>query len=243
MFGALGTGWAYAPKPRGLPVWLLVIGLQLLVFGGLRAAFRTHPLLDTDSTHARLGLVVLGMGYLFAALSVIRTNYGAYAAFLFVLFRGLEGAAVIRFYRKVVFAFRNRRTPNGANATAFVTYHLLVFFLAVVGFGLLLAGLAPATAAEAGVSVADPRLLYTAVTFSLSMLGVYWRLTPTGDTVDWIVVVGFGLSIAGAELFNYASLGTEVALTLVGIAAYSAGFWLLVACWQLGVVPTTQNGS
>lgn len=239
----LQTGWLYDTKPGGLPIWLLIVGLQLLILGGLRKVAKQHPVLGSGSANGRLGLVVLGMGYLFAALSVIQTNYGAYAAFLFVLFRGLEGAAAVRFYRKVLFVVRQRRMPSGTGAAGFVTHRLLVFFLSVVSLGLLVSALAPATVERAGFSVANPRGVYTVTTFSMAMLGVYWRFTPVQSDFNWLVILGFGLSVAGAELFNYAALGTEVVMTVVGSVAYSAGFWLLVVCWSLGLVRTTPQGS
>ncbi|MFB6196270.1 MAG: hypothetical protein ABEI80_08855 [Haloplanus sp.] len=238
----LQTGWLYAAKPRGLPIWLLVVGLQLLILGGLWKVYRQHPGFGGSKT-GRLSLLALGGGYLFSALSVIRTDYGAYAAFLFLLFRGLEGAAAVRFYRKVTFVLRNRRTPSGSNVSSFVTRRLLVFFFGVVGVGLLVSALAPGAVERAGFSVANPRGLYTAVTFSFAMLGVYWRLAPVRDDYNWLVLIGFGFSVAGAELFNYAALATEVALSFAGGVAYAVGFWALVGCWQLGLVRTTPSGS
>lgn len=239
----LQTGLLYESRPPGLPIWLLVVGLQLLIFGGLRKVSRKSLGSVTASARGRLGLILLGSGYLFAALSVIQTHYGSYAAFLFVLFRGLEGAATVRFYRKVVFVLHNRRLPGGTGAASFVTHRLLVFFFTIVGTGLLVAAIAPGAAEQAGFSVANPRGVYTVTTFSLAVLGVYWRLSPVQSDYNWLVVAGFSLSIAGAELFNYATLGAELALTVAGGIAYTAGFWLLIACWALGLVPTTPQGS
>jgi len=234
----LQTGLLYETRPPGLPIWLLVVGLQLLIFGGLRKASRGRLGAVTASPRGRLGLVLIGSGYLFAALSVIQTNYGPYAAFLFVLFRGLEGAATVRFYRKVEFVVNNRRLPSGAGMATFVTHRLLVFFFTIVGAGLLVMAIAPGAAERAGFSVANPQGVYTVTTFSLALLGVYWRLSPVQSDYNWLVIAGFGLSIAGAELFNYATVGTELALTVAGGVAYVAGFWLLIACWALGLVPT-----
>lgn len=239
----LQTGWLYAPQPRRLPILLFVVGLQLLIFGGLRKVYRSNPGFARLPKTGRVGMAVLGTGYLFAALSVIQANYSAYAAFLFVLVRGLEGAAAVRFYRKVVFVVRNRQAPGGASAGSFVTHRLLVFFFTVVGLGLLVSALTPTTVERAGFSIANPRGVYTASTFALAVLGVYWRLAPVKDDYNWLILTGFSLSVAGAELFNYAALGTEVALSFVGGAAYSAGFWLLVICWQLGLVRTTSTSS
>lgn len=236
---ALQTGLLYDARPAGLPILLLVVGLQLLIFGGLRKVSRGSLSGVTASARGRFGLLLVGSGYLFAALSVIQTDFSSYAAFLFVLFRGLEGAATVRFYRKVTFVLHNRRFPGGTGATTFVTHRLLVFFFTIIGVGLLVATVAPGAADRAGVTVVNPRAVYTVTTFSLAILGVYWRLSPVQSDYNWLVVAGFSLSVAGAELFNYAALGTELAVIVVGGLAYTVGFWSLIACWALGIVPTT----
>lgn len=229
-------GWFYEPVPEQLPVVLLVVGLELLVLGGLSRLEDVSPVLSDLRPFDRLfGLYALGAGYLFAALAVVGANYGAYAAFLVVLFRTVEGAAGVQFYYRVVAHVRGGTTPSASSGGPFIVYRLATFFLAVVGLWLFVAAVAPGRDA-ALLLPADPRFVYTATSFAIAVLGVYWRMRPLGNAYNGATVAGMALGVAGAELYNYRNPATEITVTFTGAIAYAFGFWLVATLWQFGLV-------
>lgn len=228
------------PIPKQLPVVTLVLGLELLLLGAVQRLMHRSSFPPLTQFDRVFGVAALGLGYLLSALSLLQGSFGWYAAYLFLLFRTVEGAAGVRFYRKVVYVYRNRRVPSSGGKSV-VSHYLLLAFVAFAGVGLFVH---VASTGPVYRSVAfDSRAIYTGTTFLLSALGVYWRLRPISDSYSSALLTGFVLSIAGAELYNYAFLGTEILLYLAGTVAYGVGFWGLVVCWRLGLVPTTSGSA
>lgn len=236
-------GWFYDAVPAQLPVWLLVGGLELLILGALVNLHGTTPALSNMRPSDRLlGLSALGAGYFFTALSVVESSYGAYAAFLFVLFRAVEGAAGLQFYYRLVTVIRGGTGSSTTGGGSFVLYRLTTFFLVLVGVGLLLATVLPGRSAPGLVAPFDPRFVYTVTSLLIAVLGVYSRMRPLASAYHGATVAGMALGVAGAELYNYRTLATEVTVTLAGGLAYAVGFWVVVALWQFGLAGPFASG-
>lgn len=227
------------PVPAEFPILAMILGLAVLLFGGLLSVWRSNPSLSNRTTFDTVfGLFTLTGGYLFFALAFLQSSYGAYAGYLYLLFRIVEGAAGVRFYHKVMTVIQTRHLPGGSSG--FTTYLAATFFVTIGAVGLFI-HIVREGAVYRSIQF-DARMVYTAATFSISGLGIYWRMTSVGRSFNRPVIVGFVLCVAGAELFNYAFIGTELALYALGFVAYSIGFWSLAGCWALGLVsPNTSS--
>ncbi|MGB9958823.1 hypothetical protein ACOZ4B_20885 (plasmid) [Haloferax prahovense] len=183
------------------------------------------------------GVFGLGVGFLFFSLSVLRTSYGMYAIFLYLLFRVVEGVAVVQFYRRVL-DFLKTKSLSG-NLSAKIRYHLLVLFIIAVGSYLVLQVITSELYIHAFWY--DIQLIYTMVSFLLAFIGVRWRLRKVKTEYNIAVISGIGLCIAGAQTFDFAGT-TDIVLSFAGAGAYSVGFWIAALFLLKEVVtPTTSK--
>lgn len=209
--------------PRTLPVWLLVLGLEALIFGFLIRAGERSELFRPLSARSKLVTSIgLTFGYLFVSLSVISAHYDLYAAYLFVLFRTVEGAAAVRFYRKVVHVLRHRSTDL-SSGTGRAYKYVSTFFVSIVGTGIFIQILLNGPYIH--TVLWDLALVYTGVSLAIAVIGAWWRLRDVRDGINSGISLGVLLVVGGAEIFNYTLLAQEIVVTLFGSLSYSIGFW------------------
>jgi len=236
--------WFIETTPSGLPILVIVLGLEFIFFGVVDMAKSDVPIIDSMPPQERkMVSLCLALGFLFAALSLLQSNLSVYAVYLFLLFRTLEGAAAVLFYQKVAHVITNRSLPSSTRFKEKAKHLLLVFAIVAGGLGVAFHLLADASGTNfpwyqlAGV--------YTIVSFLLAILGVRWRLQPLSDDMNTPLIVGLALCIGGAEIFNYGSIFTEIAITGLGVLTYQAGFWAAVVIIGLHTVlpstPTTDE--
>jgi len=212
-----------------------VSGLAMLLFGGLRRAIQSSSS-GIANRPAKVALISFSAGYFLLALSILKGSYNLYGAYLYVLFRVVEGAAAARFYRKVAYVLRNRSLPGGSNIRARV-YHLALVFSIMLAGGGLLAYLV--TSGHENV-YSSGLVIYTAVAVLVSGLGVWWRVKLLSGDYAIITLLGFVLCMAGSQTFGYASLTQEIIVAVAGGVAFTVGFWGLIGAWITGVI--SHNG-
>lgn len=213
--------WVFDPVPSTLPVWLLTLGLEALFIGATVQGIRESGVLD-NLTERQLLVTTFGfgVGYFLFALSVLQTAFGLYAAYLTVLFKFLEGAAAVQFYRRVVSVVRSGST--GGNPWPRVRHSLAVVFVLGVGAFLVRSVLIRSTAGAGRWR--ELSLIYTVVTALVTFLGVRWRLRVVSDDYNAGVLWGLTLGVVGAGLYDYTLTG-EILVTAAGSVTYSLGFW------------------
>lgn len=227
--------WILDPHPGQLPILLMVSGLALLLFGGLRRTIQSSAS-GLQSRPAKIALLTLSVGYLLLALAVLQESYPLYGAYLFIIFKGVEGAAAARFYRKVAYVLRNRTLSGGTRIRDRV-YHLgLVFSIILAGAGFVVY---LSTSGYENV-YSTSLMIYTVVLVSISALGVWWRLQMVSADYATPTLVGFVLCITGGQTFGYATLTREILVMIAGSVAFAVGFWALIGVWVTGAV--SRNG-
>ena len=220
--GVLQVGWFTDPAPADLPVWLIALGLEAVFLGVVwQVVSELSGFEGLSGVERLLGVGGTGLGYLFLTLSVLRSSYGVYAAFLFLLFRGVEGVAGVHLLARIL-AFLRGGGLDG-NLGPRVRHLLVVFFVTALGSYLVVKGLL-GRPVVAGVWY-DVAVVYTVGTAVLAFLAVRWRFRDVADEVNPGVTSGLALCIAGAQVFGF-SLAGDVLLTLAGSVVYSAGYWV-----------------
>jgi len=222
MVSPFQIGWYIEPEPALLPIWLIALGLEAMFIAG------THQALDNvsgyqDLTRLERAIAAGGVafGYLFLTLSVLRTNYGWYAGFLYLVFRGVEGVAAIHMYAKVYNFLRGK--GFGGSYTARAKHMLAVFFVLALGLYLTIKALVGSS--RIGGVWYNLSMVYTGVVAVVSVLAVRWRYRDIAREVPNGVVGGLALCIAGAQIFGF-TLAGDIVLSIAGSVVYSIGFWV-----------------
>lgn len=211
--------------PRGsLPVQLMIIGLGVLLAGGVVRALQ--PMANRRSI--LVGGTLLATGYWFTVISVIRGTYGLYAAYLYLLFRAVEGAAAAHFYHKVLDILRGKSAPGGTKIRAYALHIGAVFSVILTGSGIILYRL---EGGAVGLFDGSIRLTYTIVLLVVTLLGVWWRIQPLRNEYRIPTLLGFTACVTGAELYGYASVELNISVLLAGSLTQVFGFWLAVVIW------------
>lgn len=217
----LQLDWVVDTNPRLLPVWLIALGLEAMFLGlAWQLLRRADGYQQVSSLERALAVGGIGLGYLFLTLSVLRTAYGGYAAYLYLLFRGVEGVAATHIYLKLYDVLQGR--GFGGSLAARAKHLLAVFFVLALGGYLVLKALVGQP--RVGGVWYDLSMVYTVGVATLTFLAVRWRYRNVAAELNDGIVLGLALCIAGAHIFGF-SLPGEVLLTLGGGVAYSAGFW------------------
>lgn len=224
--------WFVEPVAQTTTIILLFAGLTVLYFGVATKLIQENELLHEKYQWQRIGVVLgFGAGFALSAWSLFVDRSGIYAIFLFALFRSLEGAAVVRLYRKIIYVFKERSLPDGVDLKRKIGYKLAGVFSILIGIWLSLRILfvTPLT----GSVVTPLAIVWTAVSFITAFLGATWRLELVRDRLNVIIILGFGLCVAASEIYSFSTLRGDLAQYFIGSAAYSAGFWLGAAVWIL----------
>lgn len=218
----LQIGWFLDPEPSVLPIWLIALGLEAMFLGGTYQAFENFSGLQNISQIERAVAVGgLGFGYLFLTLSVLRTSYAGYAAFLYLVFRGVEGVAATHLYVKIYELLQGKGLSG--NYALKAKHILVVFFVFALGSYLVLKAIVDAPQV-AGYQY-DLTMVYTGVVATVSVLAVRWRYRDVAKELNSGIVGGLALCIAGSQIFGF-SLTGDVLLTVAGSLIYSLGFWI-----------------
>lgn len=215
------VGWFMHPDPSLLPIWLMMLGLEAMFLGGTHQVLkRVDEFQSVSQIERSIATGGIGLGYLLLTLSVLRTNYAAYAAFLHLVFRGVEGVAATHLYLKLIRFFQGKGFAGDYIAKA---KHLLaVFFVLALG-GYLIMKVLVGSPTAFGIQY-NLAIVYTVVVAALSALAVRWRYRAIAQELNPGVVAGLALCIAGSQIFAF-DLGGDIALSIVGSIVYSIGFW------------------
>lgn len=218
----LQAGWVLDPLPPDLPIWLLSLGLEAMFIGAVVKATKQSGLWGELATFQRLfGVFGLAVGYFFSALALLSTSYAAYAAYLFLLFRTLEGAAAVQIYQRVL-EFIKKGTVSG-NVRSRLRYHLVTVFIAGLGLYLAIKVLTSGPIYR-GVWT-DLSLIYTIFVSVLTFLAVRWRLRHVTSDYNVGIVSGIALGVAGAQVYGF-TLAEDLLVFVGGSICYSFGFWV-----------------
>jgi hypothetical protein len=238
MLAALQSNWIVDPIPQNLPTWAMVLGLEALLLGTVLEVGEQIPVFNSMNDREQFVITMaLAIGFLFLALSILRSAYDIYATYLFLLFRTVEGAAVVRFYRKVLYVLQNWSLPGSTSLGDKALHYLVVFSVLAGGLGLAFNVLSNGPVFRSFWY--DLALIYTVTSFLLAFLGANWRLQVVENKLNGLIIVGFALCVAGAEIFNYASISGDIAVTFAGAITYMIGFWVAVGLWGLDAFSPT----
>lgn len=212
------------PIPEDLPIWLITMGIEAMFLGVVIHAVKQQGLYSQYTIRERIvGVVGLGMGYFFIALSFISGNFGLYATYLYLLFRVVEGAAALTIFLRIFSYFRSGSYSTDLSSKA--RHILLVFFIITTGVSLLLKVLIDGP--FIGSIWYSLSLVYTVLIAVLTFVSVRWRLRKVQANTNIVVTSGIALGVAGGQIYSY-GLETEIAILLVGSMLYTIGFWSAV---------------
>lgn len=221
MSGPIQLSWFADPYPELLPIWLIAFGLEAMLFGVVYPITQNAPGFQRVSRVERIiATAGVALGYLFLTLSVLRTSYAAYAVYLHLLFRGVEGAAAPHLYVKVYDLLKGN--GYGGSLGTKVKHKLAVLF--VLALGAYLAVKAVVGMPQIGGYWYNLGMVYTVVVASVTALAVRWRYREISDELNSGVVMGLALCIAGAQVYGF-TLAGDIALTVAGSVVYAIGFW------------------
>lgn len=188
------VGWFIDPSPSLLPIWLITLGLEAMFLGGTHQVLKHVDEFQAVSQIERaIATGGIGLGYLFLTLSVLRTSYAEYAAFLHLVFCGVEGVAATHIYLKLI--------RFSSDYLAKAKHLLAVFFVLVLGSYLVVKALVGSPTAF-GIQY-NLAIVYTIVVATLSALAVRWRYRTIAQELNPGVVGGLALCIAGSQIFAF----------------------------------------
>ncbi|WP_152421495.1 hypothetical protein [Haloferax gibbonsii] len=207
--------------PSTLPVWLITLGIESMFLGVVINAVKQQGLYSQYTRRERLvGVLGLGLGYFFIALSLIQGNFGLYGTYLFILFRAVEGAAAVLIFVRLLTFFRGGYYSSSVFTK--VRHILVVFFITTLGVSLLLKILIDGP--FIGSLWYNLSLVYTVLVVVLTLISVRWRLRKVQADTNLGVTGGIALGVAGGQIYSF-SLASEIAILLLGSLVYTIGFW------------------
>lgn len=217
----------------GLGAALVICGLTIMA--GARASAQVRRLnrwgqrvAGTTLPHERLVGGCLAAGILFVTVGAVQ-RYDLVVHFVSVFFlvsNVISGAAHVRTWQKITLALRRRGLQGDLGRT--VRYGLLSTFVIVLAGSLLVYLL---RVEPGGIGFARQlSLVWTVLTFGLSVVGLSKSVLPLQDRVDDRVLYGFVLTVAGTEVFDL-TLPLYVGFLAVGAVGYGVGFWVAVYYW------------
>lgn len=214
-----------------VPPWLgpslIFLGVEVILVGAIQKS-----LPETSTLWTRLSkqesLMVTGsfaLGILFSASAVLQqfSLVGTYAAMLFGLGRLIEGAAAVRFFKRVLLVARGQGHQGGMERWA---KRLLVVFFAFVIAGWLVVRILTRGPIY-GTVEKSIRLVWTGLTLFVAVYGIAPKLRFAEDVLNNRLKMGFVFCVGGASIYNFGTV-MDVGVFLIGLLAYSVGFWVAV---------------
>jgi len=229
-FAPVQVGLFVDEVPRWLGPALIFFGIECLL--GIfvsRHLIRVHQHPPKEFQIA-VWLIILGVLFSTAGFTQIAGITPLFALLLLVLGRMIEGAATIRLLRKVEAAFK-----SGGGSGLSVFERLVSKFLsklryrAVIGLVILVtytAILYTVLFSPLHRSLQyDIALYWTVMVFTLSIIGLSWKLSDIQDELGSPLILGLFLCVAGAEVFNFQAVG-ELATIGLGAVGHFLGLFL-----------------
>jgi hypothetical protein len=215
------------PFPDLVGPVLVFFGLELVLAGAFQRALSEAGVLGSLTPRERfIGIGGLTAGLLFAASGALRSFdlLGAYVVVLFSLGRVIQGAATVRFYRRVIDFLRGRGAGSGIRGR--IQHGLVVLFItflaAWLAFHILTQG------PVVGSTVQSLQLVWTGFVVVTGALGIARKLRYADDELNRGLKAGLVLAVTGAEVYNFQTLTMDLTAYLAGSVAFSIGFWVAV---------------
>lgn len=222
-----------------VPVWfpaaVIFFGIEFLLIWYFQSVLDRSSTGLSEAVTSRERRLIIGslvVGYLFLAVAFIRqyASVASLSMYLFFLTRVMEGAASLRFFKKI-FEFLSGGSSGASPMRAIFTwflprikYWLLSLFVGLVTISLMVHVLTrDAVIQEPKFKIA---LIYTLGSFLIAVLGVAYRLRSTPEVFNRVAKFGIILCLAGAAIYDYGTLAGEFVAWGVGIAGYTVGFWV-----------------
>jgi hypothetical protein len=216
------------PFPRLTGAVLVFFGLELVLAGAFQRVLSEAGLLGSLTPRERfVGVGGLAVGLLFAASGALRTLdlLGGYVVVLFCLGRVIQGAATVRFYRRVVDFLRGRGTGGGLRGR--IRHGLVILFVAFLAVWLAFRVLTRGPIV--GNTVQSLRLVWTGFVVLTGALGIARKLRHADDELNRGLKAGLVLAVTGAEVYAFQTVAMDLLAYLAGSAAFSVGFWVAVS--------------
>jgi|GEM_PF-4330650 len=211
-----------------VPVWL---SPTLLFVGGVTLVYGLLQLHETYHGCHPLRRLVMGTGFALVYLPFHRRFSFVSVLLLALTAKYLEGVAAVRFYQKLLYAAKNRGTKgNGLHSfvRTRVTFKLLGVLVTVVAVWAAIYYLLAHDATTVGYDLA---VGWTVATAGGSIVGLTYKLQGTVGKVPRSLVVGFAVTITGAELHNLGTLRADLLLFGLSGIAYAGGYLVAVGLW------------
>jgi hypothetical protein len=216
-----------------VPEWvapiLVILGIEIIIGRKIVLAIgnlqKTRQVQITNrEQRAIIGGLTLGI--LFSALAVIQKVQisNEYAILLLFCGRAIEGAAAIRFYKKIIVFLRDGKY-SGSIVSKVKHKLTILFILSITIFVFIYILIDGPIFNSIGYSV---QFLWMISVLSITTLSLRWKLRPVWGIVDRKSLIGVLFFVGGAEIFNHSFLGEVVAL-IAGAIGYTLGFWFTAA--------------
>lgn len=211
-----------------VPDWLgpaiVFFGVQLILLGAMQKSLsEAFPFWSQlNGRESTVVITGLALGFLFVASSVLQ-RYNAvrfYAILLFCLGRIIEGAASVRFYKKILHLIRYEEF-QGDTRQRLKRYLVLFFVLIVSGWAVIRI---LEDGPFYGSTIDSIKLVWTLLTLFIATFGISYKLRFADDVFNRGMKFGFILCVGGAEIFNMTVLLDYLSF-VSGTIAYSLGFW------------------
>lgn len=216
----LQLSWFIESIPASLP--------PAMIFAGIVVGVLSIVLMADPEPGARTAFTIAGIG------SVVGM-YNFYTEYLFLFIAGItvfakyiEGLAAVRLYQKALYVLRERdldyrspfSLPKRILLQVSVIFAIVVFFLSTVFL-----------VATGYIQLSFGRfiaVLWVFATICYTTLGVTLRFKIVGEEFNALFLPSLILLIAGAEIYDFATLEREIHLFVIGIGGYTLGYWVAV---------------
>jgi len=205
---------------------LVFFGVELMLVGTFEKVLSGSDFRPDMGTRQRfVGIGGMTVGLLFATSGALRM-LGAlelYVVFLFCLGRIVEGAGIVRFYKRVIDFLRGKGGTGGIRGK--VKHGLFLLFIFVLAAWLCFRVLTKGPIV--GSTVETLRLIWTGFVVITAGAGIARKLGYSDENLNRGLKTGMILAVVGAEVYNL-RVQVELAAYIAGSLAYSVGFWLAV---------------
>jgi hypothetical protein len=221
--------------PPWLPGAVILAGMSILVGWTMQNIAVPRFLSTTSLSSWEAKAIFFSFGFGLPTLSIATISYynagPAYAAFLYALGRIIEGVAAVRLFKKISL---NLRASGNSSDSGLLTQLLSAIAPKIKRRLVSVFILLLALSAIIQILVHGPYIfslqyeiafILTLASLLVSYYGLRARLQSGTEELPRTLQTGLILCVAGSEVYNHPSLGIEVVVYLIGMIAYTIGFW------------------
>lgn len=242
--------WFATYVPRSLGPTVVVCGLFISSIGLFRNALK-QLFIEVNSNLEYAVPALAGLIYVWAVTNLITLpaylvrHPAGYAVFFALAAKWIERVSAVMIFPQLCYVVNNfrevlrtRSTPSKTTLPQATVRGLILLFLGIMAsyaiIGVLLF--------QQGVPIPGGALLvviWTLLTFTVSLLGLLWKVSTI--ELPGYILYGTIFMLSGAEITNFASIGGDIRVFLAGGIGYGLGFLTMLALWLLPDEPLTTE--